>query len=314
MENKCALVSAVITTHNRSEDVIKAIDSVKKQTYGNIQIIVVDDASTDATYSILHRFSGIEYIRIEPNDSKGGNHARNIGIQASCGQYVAFLDDDDQWYDTKIEKQLNLIKSNEKLGMVYCELRMDTGIKLLNYNVAFQSEGDVVNSKLFYKPMCSTSAMLIKKSILDDIGGFDEKVRYWQEYELTLRVIQKCLVGLVKEPLVLYSNSIKDKKKLTNNFNNWMESVNYIWEKHKDLFSKLDETGRKKQMEIFYSEAAIRASSVGLDKKMKEYYHEAYRLTGKLEYLIRWKTGITRKQTRVIEDILKKIIYIKNKR
>ncbi len=313
MRSKNPLVSAIITTHNRANEVKKAIESVEKQTYTNIEIILVDDASTDETYDIFNKYSGIVYIRISPSETKGGNHARNIGINASKGEYIAFLDDDDQWIPEKIAKQIELIESNSDLGMVYCELYIDTGIKSLNYKVAFQAEGDVVSRKLYYKPMCSTSAMLIKKSLLINIGFFDEKVRYWQEYELTLRIIQNCKVGLIKEPLVIYSNNLKDTKKLTNNYDRWKESVEYIWNKHKDLFDALDDSGRKKQMEVFYSEAAIRSSSSGLKDEMKKYYRRAYELTGKIEYKIRWKLGISRRQTIILENIIKKIRYYKNR-
>ena len=104
-------VSAVITTHNRCELLLKAIESVKNQTYKNIEIIVVDDASSDSTLDKCRILDGIKYIRI--NTSKGGNYARNVGIKNSSGHYIAFLDDDDEWYPTKIEKQLGLFDKHK---------------------------------------------------------------------------------------------------------------------------------------------------------------------------------------------------------
>ena len=103
------LVSAVIITHNRKDLVQGAIASVLNQTYPNIELFVVDDASADGTKELLQkraREEGFNYIYIPQAESKGGNHARNIGIQKSHGEYIAFLDDDDEWLPEKTEKQV----------------------------------------------------------------------------------------------------------------------------------------------------------------------------------------------------------------
>ena len=118
------LVSAVIITHNRKDLVMRAIESVLTQTYTNIECIVVDDASTDGTVELLSSSEDINYIYIPKSESRGGNHARNVGIAASHGVYVAFLDDDDYWLPTKIEKQLEQ-KKKKKCGVVYCDNRPD---------------------------------------------------------------------------------------------------------------------------------------------------------------------------------------------
>ena len=89
------LVSAIITTHNRLDLLPRAIDSVLSQSYKNIECVVVDDASTDETQNYCLNRSDIVYVRIEKEDSKGGNFARNQGILAAKGEILAFLDDDD---------------------------------------------------------------------------------------------------------------------------------------------------------------------------------------------------------------------------
>ena len=102
---KQRLVSAIITTHNRKDLLKRAIDSVFAQTYPNIELIVVDDASNDGTSEMCDD-NRINYIFIPKLESHGGNYARNLGIKASKGEYCAFLDDDDYWLPTKIEKQV----------------------------------------------------------------------------------------------------------------------------------------------------------------------------------------------------------------
>lgn len=90
------LVSAIITTHNRAELLTRAIESALGQTYREIEVIVVDDASTDNTREVCEKYP-IHYIHIPKAESRGGNYARNLGIRAVKGEYCAFLDDDDYW-------------------------------------------------------------------------------------------------------------------------------------------------------------------------------------------------------------------------
>ena len=96
MENIIKLVSAIITTHNRAELLTRAIESVLGQTYQEMEVIVVDDASTDNTSDVCAKYP-IKYIYIPEAESQGGNYARNLGIRAAKGEYCAFLDDDDYW-------------------------------------------------------------------------------------------------------------------------------------------------------------------------------------------------------------------------
>lgn len=306
-------VSVVITTHNRLYLLQKAIKSVKSQTYQNIEIIVVDDASDDGTENYCKSIEGIKYMRIEPDESNGGNHARNIGIFASKGDYIAFLDDDDEWYPQKIEKQMELF-ADPAVGMVYCELYVDVGIEILNYKVAFSRRGNLYQKKEYWRPICTTSAMIFRKEVFVDIGGFDEKVQYWQEYELTLRVVPKYEVALVEEPLVRYRKGLKDKVKLTNNFARWEESVQYICNKHASLLGDLGVDGKNKFKEYYYSEAAYRAGAIGRKDLMVQFYSKAYDISKKIEFWIRWKFAISRQDTFYIEVIVKKILFLISKK
>ena len=128
-------VSCVIITHNRIDYLKRAVNSVVNQTYQNIEIFVVDDASDDGTevYGEELKEKGITYIRIEKNESKGGNYARNIGIQYSSGDYVAFLDDDDYWLPDKIERQVNYATYHQNVGMIYGGLAYEYDNSFFNY-------------------------------------------------------------------------------------------------------------------------------------------------------------------------------------
>ncbi|GAH83893.1 unnamed protein product, partial [marine sediment metagenome] len=115
-------VSVIIPTYNRADMVGRAIQSVINQTYQDFEIIIIDDASTDNTREVAREFQErekrIKYFKHEIN--KGGGAARNTGIKNSKGEYIAFLDSDDEWYPEKLEKQIEIFnKNDENLGVVY---------------------------------------------------------------------------------------------------------------------------------------------------------------------------------------------------
>ncbi len=237
-ENK--LVTAIITTHNRLSLLKRAIDSVLQQTYSNIELIVVDDASTDGTseYCLNKSFN---YIYIPKSESRGGNYARNIGIKAAKGEYIAFLDDDDYWLPSKIEKQVSLLNSIEIVGLVFCGM--------VNHILTFGDEkyidnppkrcnrGDMSKRILTSIPFV-TSTLMIRKSILDTVGLFDENLRYWQEYEFAIRLSQKVYIDFVDENLVVYLVDKRNISRLSNRYVEWLDAVKYVRNKHNELYKR----------------------------------------------------------------------------
>src|SRR5215471_7855638 len=132
-------VSVIIPTHNRAEFLRSAITSVLNQTYQDFEIIVVDDASTDKTPEVVASFHDgkIKYIRHDAN--KGDAGSRNTGIRNSSGDFLAFLDDDDEWLPEKLQMQVGLLRNSRvKVGGVYTgSLRIDkTTGKILAIDIA----------------------------------------------------------------------------------------------------------------------------------------------------------------------------------
>lgn len=209
---KNALVTAIITTHNRKKLLKRAVESVFKQTYANIELIVVDDASTDGTDEYCQALP-LQYIYIPKEESKGGNYARNQGVKAAKGEYVAFLDDDDYWLPEKIKKQVALIEEKD-CELVHCGRRLEL----------VQSDGSVVykdtqpnpfhygdmKKKILLTICTTTTCILAKRRALFDVGLFDENLRFWQEYELTIRLAQRKPFYFVNEPLSVYRVDTKD--------------------------------------------------------------------------------------------------------
>lgn len=231
------LVSAIITTHNRIEHLKKAISSVLSQTYTDIECIVVSDNSSDGTNEYCSNISNIHFINIPATESKGGNYARNIGIEAANGDYIAFLDDDDIWFPEKIEKQLKLALETD-CSFVYCRRYFQKKHYHNNIEVEESSNdcpiGDL-SEKIFEHYVSSTSCYFVKKTLLNQINGFDEKVLMWQDYDLFIRLAQLSYVFCVDEPLVVYTLDELDHQKVSNCFDKVPKSMWYFLKKHLPL-------------------------------------------------------------------------------
>lgn len=196
---KTPLVSVVIPTYKRPGMLGRAIDSVLNQSYQNIEIIVVDDNNSgdvsrkDTEVFMEDRYNNqpkVTYLKHEKN--KGGSAARNTGITNSNGEYISFLDDDDEYYETKIEKQVAkfLEVTSNNIGVVYCGFNF------------FDENGNLVNKKATYIKGCTnvlrkhlissiigTPGLMIRKEILSKFGTFKDLI-CGQEYELILRLLR----------------------------------------------------------------------------------------------------------------------------
>lgn len=235
------MVSAIITTHNRKNLLDRAIQSVLNQTYKDIELIVVSDGSTDGTDEQMKKYETdirVKYITYSPG--RGGNYARNTGIKAANGKYVAFLDDDDEWLPTKIEKQVQKIESDSLIGIVYTGLKSIYVKEGVSYLQAAGFEGDASIRILLGNVIGTTSTAMIKKEVLDKSGYFDENLKALQDYDLWVRVCQVANIGFVNEPLINYynlasANQVSDKTSL------YEDSKKYIHNKYQSLYSKLSE-------------------------------------------------------------------------
>lgn len=234
------LVSVIITTHNRLRLLKRAVGSVWDQTYSNLELIVVDDSSDDGTYQWAQGQT-FKYCFIPKEESKGGNYARNLGVRAAKGKYIAFLDDDDYWKPEKIYKQMGLIKAR-CCGLVYCgrcfEHVLNDSVEYSESQTNPHNQGDV-RKKIFSSIMCSTSTILVERKLLISAGLFDENLRYWQEYELNIRLAQMTHFYFVDEPLCIYRIDEQDEQRLTNKYFEWKKAVSYIENKHKEMIDRL---------------------------------------------------------------------------
>lgn len=221
------LISVVIPTYNRKFALLKAIDSVLKQTYTKIEIIIVDNGSSDGTEEIVKKIKDnrIKYFFMK---NLGANPARNLGIKKSQGNYIAFLDDDDEWIENKLEKQLERIKTNEEIGLVYTGKK----IRYIQDNLEYQSIPKSNNQNIYMQNFVgTTSSVLIKRNLLESVKGFDCSLPALQDYELWIRLSKITKFSCIKEALVIYNND-NSLTQISNNTKKYEEAYEYINKKY----------------------------------------------------------------------------------
>ena len=181
------MISVIIPTYNREGKIIKALESVRNQKFQDIEIIVVDDGSTDSTCEVVSSIkdSRIRYIKHEKN--KGGCAARNTGIVNAKGEYIAFQDSDDVWYPNKLEIELKSLIKNEA-DIVFCKMNRiaaNQPVKIVpdNYAEGFLKTGSNVYG--IGTPTLLGKADIFKKNL------FDEELPRLQELELLIRLVKK---------------------------------------------------------------------------------------------------------------------------
>ena len=213
MMNQDILVSVVIPTYSRNTTLCSAIDSVINQTYKNLDIIVVDDNPADSewrqsTEELMEKYKADHRVRYLKNKKNlGGSGARNEGIKASKGEYIAFLDDDDEYLPEKIEKQLECALTSEmsKLALVFCDVLMtyDDGSYMCDKESHYR--GCCLYEAIRDNCLAATSQWLAVKSALVDVGMFT-KVPCKQDSTLILKLLGAGYeVDYVPETLLKYS-------------------------------------------------------------------------------------------------------------
>jgi glycosyltransferase involved in cell wall biosynthesis len=195
-------ISVIIPTFNRSNVVRRAIDSVLLQTYKNFELIIVDDGSTDDTHDILKDYIVSERIIYVRSENKGVSAARNLGVSLSNGEYISFLDSDDEWLPCKLQMQIDLIKQGPELECVHGEEIWIRNAKRVNQKKIHQKFGGDIFEKCLGLCLISPSAVMISKRLYTEMNGFDEDYIVCEDYDLWLKITSLYKVGFIKEPII----------------------------------------------------------------------------------------------------------------
>ena len=194
-------ISVVIPSYNRKDFLKRSIDSAINQTKKPLEIIVVDDGSTDGTEAMIK--SDYDFVKFIKQKNKGVSAARNIGIKVSIGEWICFLDSDDEWKKDKLEKQINVMKSNPGYKFFHSnEIWIKNGLRINQKKKHKKYGGDIFDKCL---DMCriSPSSVMIDKTVFDEVGNFNEYLVVCEDYELWLRICDKYRVFFIDEPLII---------------------------------------------------------------------------------------------------------------
>jgi glycosyltransferase involved in cell wall biosynthesis len=235
MEKFAPLVSVVIPTHNRAHLLGRAVNSVLRQTFVDFELIVVDDASTDDTASVIGSLHDqrIKYTRHGLN--LGAPAARNTGILSAQGDYIGLLDDDDEWYPEKLEKQvLKFSKVSEAAGLIYSgyEVRDSDGCLLRTYLP--EARGDV-HLRLLLGTTIGSPTPLIRKACFQKAGLFDESLKSCQDWDMWKRISDHYEFDYVLEILAI---GYRHEKQISSDFSSMIPGRTRMVEKHLAEFRK----------------------------------------------------------------------------
>ena len=224
------LVSVIVPVYNRERLVGKTLESILGQTYTDVEIVAVNDGSTDGSLAVLMEHAGRNRGRITVIDqpNAGQVKAKNRGISAARGRYIAFLDSDDTWEKEKLSLQMPLFRGN--VGLVYCGINEIDGQGHVTRTVPPEPgvRGDVYRH-LLIKNRMTGGAVVVTRESLDEVGLFDESLRAAENWDLWIRISRRFMVDFVDRPLVNY---LKHQGNMSNDGGRMAEATLSLLQKH----------------------------------------------------------------------------------
>jgi glycosyltransferase involved in cell wall biosynthesis len=250
-------VSIVIPTYNRAGHIGQAIQSVLAQTFEDFEVLIVDDASTDNSEEIILGFNDGRILYLRRNNNGGAAAARNTGIQAARGEFIAFLDSDDEWAPDKLEKQLAKFNSAERStalvysDAVFSDVRTGTVLK----NRIPKYEGYVHELLLQNDFIGGCSSTMVRTDAVRCVGGFDVGLPSRQDWDLWIRMARQYSIGYVPTPLLICNLGSGDR--ISGSLKKILEGTKLVLNKHSEHMKRVPKAYGKHlaavaQIELIY--------------------------------------------------------------
>jgi glycosyltransferase involved in cell wall biosynthesis len=233
------VVSAIIPTYNRARDVRLAVASAVAQTYpaAALEIVVIDDGGSDDTEQVLAREFG-DRVRYMRKTNGGVSAARNFGMQHSSGEYIALLDDDDEWHPTKIQVQSAILAAQPEIGIVITDVeRMDeqrSTFEIFRRREQFPRDGWVLAEALRFPSLAPPSAMF-RREVFEATGGFDTTLRTAEDIDFLLRVALRFQLAVVAEPLTRAMRGHQGLSNLARTYHDYIEVIERFVRTHRHI-------------------------------------------------------------------------------
>lgn len=286
-------ISVIIPTYNRAKILPRAIKSVLNQSFEDFELIVVDDGSTDKTKEIVQTFQkkDLRVKYIWQKNSGAPARPKNRGIREAKGEYLAFLDDDDEWEKEKLEEQIRLFESQRNLGFVGCDILIinERGERkeLKEYKIPKYSPKIFFERLLERNFLLTSSSIMVKKEIFNEIGFFDENLKVADDWDMWLRISKKFPFDFVSKFLIKY---YIHQKSITPNLDPEKEAkeLEYIFEKHRKDYAKYPRI-----LSVHLRQLASRYCAIGEMKKGRRNYinsikYNPFNLKSYFYYTLSW--------------------------
>lgn len=265
MNNFTSMVSVIVPVYNREATIAKTLASIQNQTFSNLEVIIIDDGSTDKTkQKIMPFLSDSRFKYFYQQNSGKPSIARNYGINISNGEWIAFLDSDDVWFSDKIKKQIDLISETQAkelaLDLVFGDFKVTTKESLNNKDISFFTQnkihryleksvehklknGQLYDHKLFLtelykKGFIVTCTVMVKRTILHQVGNFDVTLTYAEDTDLFLKIAEFGICGSVDGLLCEYYKHDNNMTKSLNKI--FFTDVMSVLKKHLQTSSGFD--------------------------------------------------------------------------
>ena len=200
------LVSVVIPVYNGERFLRESLESVFAQTFQDYEIVCVDDGSTDGSCALLKQYD--ERLRVIQQANAGQSAARNVGVRQATGSFVAFLDQDDRWYPSKLVQQVAVLSAEPDVVLVHCNYdRMDGDGRVLVARAALVERASALASplgRLIGEALVFPSAMMVRRDVFQRVGGFDPELRGFEDFDLIARLIRQGRFVLLNESGMAY--------------------------------------------------------------------------------------------------------------
>jgi len=221
------MISVIIPAYNSERTISRAVESVLAQTFSDYEIIVVDDGSTDRTGEVVNRYG--DKVRYIYQENAGPGAARNKGLAAAAGEWVAFLDADDEWLPEKLRLQMELLSSKPDLRWCGCNFSRTDGTRTASVSTVKAITQELDNRNYFEnyfvtvaKGICkiSTIVLVIRREVFDEMGFFDTELLRGQDIDMWWRIAHRCpKIGYIAEPLAVVhldtSDEVLNKRRLS---------------------------------------------------------------------------------------------------
>jgi glycosyltransferase involved in cell wall biosynthesis len=277
------LVSVIIPAYNAANYIRETIESALSQTYSNIEVLVVDDGSTDTTPEIVSHFTHQDpRVSLLQQANAGVAAARNLAISQANGEFIAPLDADDIWYPQKLEKQVNCFaQSDQAVGLVYTwSIFLDENGRQLPYCQSAQAEGNVLIRLILSNLPGNSSSPLIRHSCLKEVGGYDCCYRALnaqgcEDWDLYLRIAEKYEFRVVQECLVGYRQAISSMSfNHVSMVKSYKITITSLEQKHPDIPTELYRWSTAN----FYWYIALKCRGSGEHMRTLQYFYHTARL------------------------------------